>query len=92
MKNLNLFVEELVEGEPQMETLYETIQKTVNEARGKSSAAQKKKMQAAQKKINKIVSNGLEEYFAPGNYDDEGEEGRIRGKILGDIGEIIARL
>jgi hypothetical protein len=84
MKNLNLFVEELVEGEPQMETLYETVHNTVNEARGNSSAAQKK--------INKIVSNGLEEYFAPGNYDDEGEEGRIRGKILGDIGEIIARL
>jgi nucleosome binding factor SPN SPT16 subunit len=65
----------------------------MNEARrGTLSAAVKKKKQDAKKKINKIVSDGLEEYFAPGNYDDEGAEGAIRDQILGDIGELIARL
>ena len=49
-------------------------------------------MQAAKKEINKIVSDGLEEYLAPGNYNDEGAEGHIRDRIVGDIGEIIARL
>ena len=89
MKTFNLFVEELVEGEPQMETLYETVQKTVNEARGKISAAKKKKMQAAQKKINKIVSDGVEEFFAPENYGDEGAEYAIRDRILRNISTIL---
>ncbi len=56
------------------------------------SAHLKKKMQAAKKEINKIVSDGLKEYLAPGNYNDEGAEGHIRDRIVGDIGEIIARL
>jgi hypothetical protein len=60
----------------------------MNEARrGTLSAAKKKQLSAAKKKINKIVSDGLEEYFA--NYDDEGAEDAIRDQMLGEIGYLI---
>jgi hypothetical protein len=63
----------------------------MNEARGahgKISAAQKKKIQVAQKKINAVVAKALVDYMV--NEDDEAETDYIMRETMRKIGKLIS--